>query len=225
MESAFQKIGLYEIVGVLLTGMTSILIGMYLGVPAIHTGSIDNDLLKALLFVVASYFVGIVLQEISAWIDGKLFKFQDDYKSNFLNEKVWTNLLELQDFQEIAYTILLEHHKVTGFGKTNIPAKAQLYVFFYCKDYLEVRGKDWKATTVESLSDMSRGLMIAFPCLILYLIIRPLLTSKGIDAKTILQVIVLVWLTILSYRRAKKYALLRIRAIFRHYKMLSLIDN
>lgn len=213
MESAFQKIGLYEIVGVLLTGMTAILFGLYLEIPVINADSIDSDVMKALLFLVASYYTGIILQEISAWVDSLVFRFQDDFKSDFLNSRVWKNKLELNDFIRIANAILNKEQDNSVFSKDE-----QLYVFFYCKDYLEVRGKDWKPTVVESLSDMSKGLMVAFPCMLAYSLFNSLLSSSRIDYFLLL---VLALLTILSYNRAKKYALMRIRAIFRHYKMLS----
>ena len=76
MDSTFQKIGIYQIIGVLFTGMITLLIFVYLNIPVSDVMNIslgignDNDTgIRLLIFLVLSYFVGIVVQEMGEIIE------------------------------------------------------------------------------------------------------------------------------------------------------------
>ena len=222
MDSALNKVGIYGIFAVLLTGIIVLLTWIILGLPIPAAFSGFDEGMTVLLFVVGSYFIGIVLQEIGDYVDRKYFEFQDKVKRNFMNSDVFSNPLELNDLTTIANQILMKEAGNTAFTESE-----QLYVFFHCKDYLEVRDKDGKAESLSAAGDMSRSMMIAF---FTYIILYSLffLWNAFVSGCSILdffvcamKLFILGCLIHVFHRRAEKYAFLRIRAIFRHYKMLS----
>ena len=223
MDSTFQKIGIYQIIGVLFTGMITLLIFVYLNIPVSDVMNIslgignDNDTgIRLLIFLVLSYFVGIVVQEMGEIIERLDFK-KKKYKAVFLetpikNNIIWDNSLELDDMIKIANEILPKQKNNTHFTE-----KEQEYVFFHCKDYLEVTGKSRKSTSLDSLMAMSRGFFTVFTILAIYYLY---LILNNPSYKVALHMLVFSLLAILFYNRANKYSRLRVRAIMRHYKMI-----
>lgn len=218
LDSTLNKLGLYQILSVMLSGVIVLLAGMYLDLFFLFAGesdivlfsAIESDALKVVVFPATGYFVGIVLQEISAEIDVKLFQVRDSVKSDFLNVRIFRNPLELEDFKKMSNQILHKSEKNQNFSENE-----QLYVYFHCKDFLEVRNKDGKAETFSSLCGMSRNLMVAFPVLLLWY------TVSSVPDVDICKILIFLSLTAIFYERAKKYGRFRVRTILRHYKMLT----
>ena len=66
MDSALDKIGVYDFFGVFLSGMFVVFISCYLDLPLIIIiENTDNDIINVILFMLESYFLGLILQEIS----------------------------------------------------------------------------------------------------------------------------------------------------------------
>ena len=139
------------------------------------------------------------------------------YKAVFLetpikNNIIWDNSLELDDMIKIANEILPKQKNNTHFTE-----KEQEYVFFHCKDYLEVTGKSRKSTSLDSLMAMSRGFFTVFTILAIYYLY---LILNNPSYKVALHMLVFSLLASLFYNRANKYSRLRVRAIMRHYKVI-----
>ena len=116
MDSALEKVGLYDFFGVFLTGFLVVTIGLFLNFPLtplfVNT---EYSIITLIFFVLECYFIGIILEEISSIIDAKFFKFQKNARSSFLNDnnKIIKNELELQSFRRYANKILgikEDHH-------------------------------------------------------------------------------------------------------------------
>lgn len=124
MDSALNKINLYDFFTVFLSGMITVLIGIYLEVPIpIVDTNLDNDFFRSFIFLLGSYVVGILFQEVSSFIDekSKFLQFRKKASENFLNENnsVVKNKLELKDYQKIANDILKKNKKTINIVLTN----------------------------------------------------------------------------------------------------------
>ena len=101
MDSALDKVGLYDFLGVFLSGMLLVVVSLYLDLPLVNLiENTNNDIINVILFMLESYFLGLILQESSSAIDKKYFKFREKARSNFLNDdnKIIDNELELKSF-------------------------------------------------------------------------------------------------------------------------------
>ena len=211
MNDLFNKAGIYEAISVLLVGMTVIMTGAYLDLPVVKIESMDNDFMQVCFFLVISYSVGIFFLEVGRLLDKKLLKIQNGVWLTFLsNSKSFVNPLELNEYRNLANRILGKDPKNTIFSKSD-----NMYVFYYCKGFLEVHGKDGKVEKHESLGDMSRSLMIAFPILTISYVIM--------NHQNVIwyKVLFLLLFTLLFYLRMKKYAYYRVRVLMRHYRALT----
>ena len=73
MENALNRVGLYDFFTILLSGMTAIIINYCIN------GDLEDDLTKILddkfssiiAFLLLSYVIGMILQEISSFLDKK----------------------------------------------------------------------------------------------------------------------------------------------------------
>lgn len=220
MDSALEKVGLYDFFGVFLTGILVVAIALFLNLPLtslfVNTG---NDIIDLILFILECYFIGVVLQEISSVIDARLFKFQKNARSSFLNEnnKIIKNESELASCRRFANKLLN-----TNEVNHNYTTSENEYVFFYCKSFLEIEGKDNAVERINSLYGMSRSLIVAITlCLLGYL----LNNGQTPSAETYPIAFVLFVLICLFFRRTDRFSKYRVRKILRLYLTLSEKNN
>ncbi len=216
MDSALEKVGLYDFFGVFLTGILVVAMALILNLPLtplfINT---ENSIIDLILFILECYFIGVVLQEISSFLDEKCFKFKKSARSSFLNEnnKIIKNKSELQSIRLFANKILgineIDHIYTTSENE---------YVFFYCKSFLEIEGKDDTVERINSLYGMSRSLIVAITlCLIVYLFNN----GPTPSTETYPIVFALLILICLFFRRANRFSKYRVQRILRLYLTLS----
>lgn len=129
------------------------------------------------------------------------------------NNEIIKNELELQSFRLVANKILgineLDHNYTNSENE---------YVFFYCKSFLEIEGKDDAVERINSLYGMSRSLIVAITlCLLAYLFDN----SPILSAETYPIVFALLILICLFFRRARRFSKYRVRKILRIYLTLS----
>lgn len=216
MDSALDKVGLYDFFGVFISGMLAVGLGIILDIPLnIIIENTNNDIISIILFMLESYFLGLILQEIASFLDEKILKFRKKAMTNFLNEnnKIITNKLELKDFKILA-------SKILNMQETNCEYNEDQSrkVYHSCKTYLEIYEKDTKDKRINSLYAMSRSLMVLF---FVYSIIYLLLHVPTFDCKDFMIIFSLVLLTYIFGRRAKRYSMYRVRDILRKYQMLT----
>lgn len=220
MDSALEKVGLYDFFGVFLTGILVAAIALFLELPlTLLFVNTENSIIDLILFILECYFIGVVLQEISSVIDAKFFKFQKNARSSFLDEnnKIIRNESELQSFRLVA-------NKILGINEAdhNYTTSENEYVFFYCKSFLEIEGKDDAVERINSLYGMSRSLIVAISlCLLGYLFNN----GPTPSAETYPIVFALLILIFLFFRRAKRFSKYRVRKILRLYLTLSGIKD
>ena len=242
MDSALEKVGLYDFFGAFISGMLTVIIYHFLGMPVIFlTEFNENKFIGLLFFLLSSYFIGLVLQEICSTIERadfiekkidklvgrfeffkflksskvlkliNIFKFRQKACSNFLNfnNTVVENGLELQDFQLLAHTVL---HKETN-NNTYSNSECE-YVYYQCKTYLELQSKSDKVNRINSLYGMSRNFLFALPVgIIVYFYFN-------FKALNVFVIVALVALTLLFYRRCKRFSEYKVRIILRQYRLL-----
>lgn len=213
MDSALNKVGPYDFFGVFLTGIlvTIILLGLNLPLvfPLEHT---DNALIDLILFILESYFIGVILQEISSMLDKKLLKIQESARSTFLNSnnnKVVENNLELASAQHSANKIL----KKSGGNHTYSSAENE-YVYFHMKTFLETQDKMDAVEMINSLFGMSRSLTIALAFILIFYFIHNFNSSLGVNFSVLFFLILLICLL---FQRTKRFYQYKVRKIIRLY--------
>lgn len=213
MDSALDKVELYDFFGVFLSGMLAVVISYYVEIPIItFTENTYNDFIIILIFLLGSYFIGLVLQEASSLLDKKIkyFKFREKARTNFLNtnNSVIKNTLELKDYQVLANEILNKNDDSEIYSNTECE-----YVYYYCKTYLELHYTNDKVNRIISLYGMSRNLLLALP----------IITARYIyfNYKSLDMLIVgsLCASAILFYKRCKRFSQYKVRVILRQYKL------
>lgn len=217
MESALSKMGLYELLGGFVPGMTAIILWTYLELPPVAMGKIEGDNLKIVFFLVESYFIGLIIQELSSFIDKKMVNFRETSKRTFLNHdnNIVHDKKELNDYRKIANHILRKNADNTEFTPED-----QHYVFMYCKGFLEANKKNGKEYSLDSLFAMSRSFTIMLPLLLIFRLLRCYVNSQFyvID---FFNLVLICFLTYVFYRRTKRYSFLRTHAVLQHYRALS----
>ena len=216
MDSALEKVGLYDFFGVFISGMLVVVVCYYLNLPLVNLiENTDNDIVNVILFMLESYFLGLILQETSSVIDKKCFKFREKSRSYFLNDgnKIIDNELELKSFRKLANTILKIQDNNHIYSKDE-----NEYVYYQCKTFLETHGKNDKVNRINSLYAMSRSLIVSLPlCLIVYFICN----IKSLDIQNLIAIFTMVLLILIFYRRTKRFYTYKVRVILRHYKILN----
>lgn len=216
MDSALDKVGLYDFFGVFLSGMLVVVVSFYLDLPLVNLiENTDNDIINVILFMLESYFLGLILQEASSAIDKNCFKFREKARSDFLNDdnKIIDNELELKSFRELANNILSIQVNNHVYSKDE-----NEYVYYQCKTFLETCGKNDKVNRINSLYAMSRSLIVSLPlCLIAYFICN----MKSLGVQNFIVIFIMVLLILIFYRRTKRFSTYKVRVILRHYKILN----
>ena len=222
MDSALDKVGLYDFLGVFLSGMLLVVVSLYLDLPLVNLiENTNNDIINVILFMLESYFLGLILQESSSAIDKKYFKFREKARSNFLNDdnKIIDNELELNSFRELANKILSIQDNNHAYSKDE-----NEYVYYQCKAFLETHGKSDKVNRINSLYAMSRSLIVSLPsCLISYFIcnIKSLGVQSFLCVQSFIVIFIMALLIFIFYRRTKRFSTCKVRVILRHYKILN----
>jgi len=222
VDSALDKVGLYDFLGVFLSGMLLVVVSLYLDLPLVNLiENTNNDIINVILFMLESYFLGLILQESSSAIDKKYFKFREKARSNFLNDdnKIIDNELELKSFRELANKILSIQDNNHAYSKDE-----NEYVYYQCKAFLETHGKSDKVNRINSLYAMSRSLIVSLPsCLISYFIcnIKSLGVQSFLCVQSFIVIFIMALLIFIFYRRTKRFSTCKVRVILRHYKILN----
>lgn len=222
MDSALDKVGLYDFLGVFLSGMLLVVVSLYLDLPLVNLiENTNNDIINVILFMLESYFLGLILQESSSAIDKKYFIFREKARSNFLNDdnKIIDNELELKSFRELANKILSIQDNNHAYSKDE-----NEYVYYQCKAFLETHGKSDKVNRINSLYAMSRSLIVSLPsCLISYFIcnIKSLGVQSFLCVQSFIVIFIMALLIFIFYRRTKRFSTCKVRVILRHYKILN----
>lgn len=216
MDSALDKVGLYDFFGVFLSGMLILVISMYLHLPLKHfMDATDNEVINLILFILEGYFIGLIFQEVSSALEKKYFRFGEKARTAFLNDndKIVDNQLELNSFRMIANEMLEVRSNNHIYSK-----KENEYVYYQCKSFIEMHEKSEKINRIDSLYAMSRTLMVALSvCLSAFFIYN----VCSFNVQKLIIIFILGGGICLFYRRTKRYSQYKVRVILRYYKILN----
>ena len=201
MENALSRVGLYDFFTILLSGMTAIIIDYCINgdLEKNLTKTLNNKFNNIITFLLISYFIGMILQEISSFFDKKIkiFKFRQKAMRNFLNEhnKIVKNKIELKEYQELANKILKKDQTPEEYTEEECE-----YVYYYCKTQLELNCKSDKTEKINATYGTS---------------------NKSLSGVIFVVLCILIGL---FYKRCKRFSEYRVRVILRQYKSLNVIS-
>lgn len=223
MEDFLKNIGLYNFIGVFISGALFVYIINFFDIYNFYyyNNDSDNDFIKGFTLVIFCYIIGLVLQEISSLLDRKILHFRAKANSIFLNNKndVFKNEVELKAIQKIANKIL--NKKGTNFFYTKSECE---YYFFHCKALLENENKNEKENMLDSLYAMSRSLFVGCIALLFIHLIKLfiyLIKNKlCFDLIHVYQLLLLLSAIVLLYIRCDRLSKSRVRTIIRQYNAM-----
>lgn len=208
MDNIFSKIGLYDVFGVFVSGLIAVVVSISLRFPILFN-VMGSDTENIICFLVISYFVGLVLQEIGSVI-AKYVKYEKRAETRFLNEEwVLENKTEMDKVKEYAVKILNVPQNHTFSEDEN------QYVYSYCLNYLETRGKEDKIKRINALYAMSRSIScFCGICLVAYIVFE----EKSICHVEHWCVISALCTTMaLFIGRTSKFAKYKVKVVLEHY--------
>lgn len=215
MESALNKIGIFDFFGVFLSGMSFLTICYYLDLPLCDSPqNTNNDIIGIVLFMLQSYLIGLVFQEISSVSDKKLFKIRENAETSCLdsNSTIFDNELELKSIQKEANVILGIETDSHVYTKTE-----NRFVYQYCKNFLEVSEKSVKVSRMTSLYAMSRSLFVSLSvCLCFFVKYNLMIFSM----KKFMVLLILALLIHIFYERTKRLYRYKVCIVLRLYTVL-----
>lgn len=223
MEDFLKSIGLYNIVGVFISGALFVYMIDFLNIYNFFyyfNDDSNNTFVKGFALILLCYLIGLFLQEVSSLLDRKKLRFRDKAKSNFLNNKnnVFKNEIELKVIQKIANKILNKKTTNTHYTKSECE-----YFYFYCKAVLENKNKNEKENMLNSLYAMSRSLFVGFILLVVGFVAYLIKNKLCFDLVYIFQLFILLSAIVLTYIRCDRLPKIRVRTIIRQYNAMCTI--
>ena len=216
MDKVVEKMGIYELFTVFGAGIISVIIWLVaFGNQYINIIIYNDNNFNWAIFLIICYIVGLILQEVSSFLDAKFLKFRISARKNFLNDnKIIRNEEELRLYRELAKKEL---------NKSELSEKDNEFFHFISKTYLERHSDNSKTSRINSIYGMSRSLALASNIAILvtigaYFFYGNTFNILGkISICPVLMVNIEIILSALFYYRAKRFAEYKVRVIMRYY--------
>lgn len=200
MSTILDKLGIYDLVAVLLSGISiytfSILVLQLIYKIPINTNLQVNE---TLLFFVISYFLGLIFQEISSLLQKKI-----THKNNRLLKEA-----ELIDIEKSSvYSYIIEKLNL------NPDENNDTVVYNYCKFYILKNCDTTQIDKDQSISSLGRSLSLYFALLAFVVLINSFFQPSIVK---IILVIISAGFSTLLYYRGIRFAKLRYIKIFRTF--------
>ena len=185
--------------------------------PLIDKYMLPSDTtLKIVVFLLLSYVVGTIIQESSSFFLEKLRKHS---RQNFLNKnsKIFQHgvLNEVQKFANIEFGKDINNDIFSEDENESL--------FFKAKAVLENLNKIKKADKFDAIFAMSRDFIVVNICVVICCIIN-ILNPERLCLHIIIVLYSLITLP-LFFRRAKRYAEMRVRTIIRQYMSIKVVNE
>ncbi|MFI3214842.1 MAG: hypothetical protein R3Y24_16135 [Eubacteriales bacterium] len=200
MEQLLDKIGLYDILVLLFTGLFmyiyTIFVVQQLGLD--YVGDIISSWgSDPVVLVVASYFIGMVFQEITSVIQQKFTN-----KNDRLLTQAWEKLEEKEGIENYFASNLPKIYAEQSIRRT----------YNYCRMKVLLNKKNNIIERQQTTSAMGRSLSLFFA---IYAVILFLLLLQSFNIKTIIFLILSISMCIVFYVRHVRYFVLRYTYIFK----------
>ncbi len=217
MDNILDKFGLYDFFGLLLPGMYFFIILDFLNIPqAFGVQYPTNEGIMVVAFLLFSYLIGTLIQEIASFLDKKI-ELREKAKRSFLDEdsKIWSKE-ELKEIQEYVRD---------KFGNIDYKNKNENEnIFRKMKSCMENEEKMEKADKYDAIYAMSRDLIVCNICLFFVALINIFINTDYIYMNIVVFLFSAISIYILWYR-ACRYAKMRVRTVIRQYKSLKEENN
>lgn len=210
MDNILDRIGLYDFFGVMIPGMWFGLMLYFIRFPLIDKCIFPSETtIKVVIFLLLSYVVGTLIQEISSW---KFKSLREIPKNTFLDTN--SDIFKAEELNEVKKFANIKLGKNVGNHKFLEDDNEKL--FFQAKIFLENSSKMEKANKLDAIFAMSRDFIVVNFGVIIGIVITYMTYKKFTDLQ--------IWIGVYSilssfvfYARAKRYAKMRVRTIIRQY--------
>ena len=213
MDKILDKLGVYDLVAVLLSGISISTFTMLI-VDRVYRLSIkfDAEINEYVIFFVISYFIGLVFQEMGSLIQKKIL-----YKDNGLLKKA------LQTSEKSStYMTVEEKNRIYKSVTKKIGSNNDNDVYNYCKFYVFNRCDTSRIDKDQSISAMSRSLSLYFVILTIILFFTNYIQF---DLTKFIIMIINFSLSFILYNRSVRFTIIRYISIFRTYYYYNLQNN
>lgn len=157
MNQVLDKLGIYDLVAVLLSGICIVTFSAIADKALFQSELLDSlKIDDTLIFLVVSYFVGLLFQEVGSALQKEIFQKNNNLLKRALDTaKVPTHqFLTSEEKNNVSQIIQKE------LALENPPDISLLYN--YCKYYLVINGCMVSADKNQSISGLSRSLSLYF---------------------------------------------------------------
>lgn len=218
MENIFEKLGIYDLFGLLIPGM--FFLGYLLVVDCPVLGFFNAPqagAIQGILFIVFGYILGSLIQEMASFMEEKkLFSFgrEGAYEEYLLDSKL--NEKEKEKIREEVYNLKGkgDEKKEKQISPTPLECKN---AFFICKAQLENQGKMDKADRYDGIYCMSRNLLVCNLMILIELLVCGLLSDSFQCGQTVAVLIYCIGSSLFFAHKANRYCGMRVRTILRQY--------
>lgn len=207
MGEILNKLGIYDLVAVLLSGISIATFSIF-ALQFVYEIPIDINLhvKETLVFLVCSYFLGLIFQELGSFLHKKII-----YRNNKLLKKTLK-------ISENSYVLLTEKEKNGVYfyvkQKLNLEDYNDNLIYNYCKYYVLENCDTTRIDKDQSLSAMSRSLSLYFLILSLIALVTLFL---GVNFPKMMLLFLSMFFSILLYFRGIRFAKLRYVYILRTF--------
>ncbi len=232
MENVSEKLGLYDFFNVISVGAIFIIHIVFLFPDLLSSYDVwikDSTIKFTGLFVLA-YLLGLIFQELGAFLDEYTIRQKNNNKITFLKKKITRNFLinneiidnnvKLEQYRKYAKEILANK----GFEiSETLTSDQNEYIYSYIEYYIEHKNRSKKFEKMRALYGMSKSLFCSM--LILFLVwlfcYIPTVTSVT-DIICIVRLVVtpiyIIISTIIYYKRSKRCMKYRVRMMMGVYE-------
>lgn len=208
ISAILDKLGIYDLIAVLLPGISiltfSVLVTQYIYEIEIE----DLQINETLSFLVLSYFIGLIFQELGSLLQNKLIFRKDKLIRRALNPSINSHFSLSKAEKNEVYKYVRKKLNL------NIDGDIDAIVYNYCKFYVLGSGNTTRIDKDQSLSAMSRSLSLYF--LMLCIIAVSSLFYQISVSKVLLSVISAIFAIVL-YLRYARFAKMRCVNIIRSF--------
>lgn len=218
MENIFEKMGIYDLFGLLIPGM--FFLGYLIAVDCPLLGFFNAPqagAIQGILFIVFSYILGSLMQEIASSVEKKMGWGRERAYENYLSDPK-LNEEEMKDIKKEVY--ILNGKRDEKEKEEDLTPVECRNAFFICKAQLENQGKMDKADRYDGIYCMSRNLLVCNLMILFALIVCGLLRGSFQCRQTVTVLIYCAFSSPLFAYKAKRYSKMRIRTILRQYMNL-----
>ena len=207
MSDVLEKLGIFDLLAVLLTGVSVLTVSLLVfEAMCLDSVDIELDIEKALPFFVLSYLCGIALQEIGSLIEKK--RFEGGIWTVF-EKKTFKANPPKEGYLNDTYQYLKEK-----LGAENTPKGTDTHnniVYDYCKRYAQEKKAMSQIDRFTCVCVMSRSLSLYFCLLAGVLLLLAILDFSCLKA---LLFAISASLCVLFYYRFKRFSEIRYRSVF-----------